>query len=143
MFSSITFAYDCSTVIPFNPSGHQAAKITVSKFKWDQGIPSYEDVCSKSVMINWFDVRGREEEAYYCLKPNISEVVNCNTTLGDDAAEVDVLPASWVRISGSSTLREYRFHAYVIKEKDPQFYYDIFSRSLLSDLSTQNVIVEG
>ena len=143
LFFSKAFAYDCSAVAPFIPSGQQAVKVTVAKFKWDQGNPIYEDVCSESVTIDWFDVQGREEEAYYCLKPKLNEVAICKTTLGNEIAEVDVIPASWIRTGEHNPVREYRFHAYVVKENDPQFYYDIFSRSLLPDLSSQDLILEG
>lgn len=144
IFSTLhAFSYDCGPVAPFDSKGQLSIRVSVSKLKWDQSFLVNEDVCVESVKLNWFDVRNREEEAYYCLKPEPQEVLTCKTTLADGDAEVAIVPASWIRAWSPNPVREYRFHAYVVKKSDPQFYYDIFSRSLLPDLSSQDVIVEG
>lgn len=143
LFSINAKAYDCSAVKPFAPSGQQNVKITISRYVWTQGSADYEDVCSLSASINWYDVRHREEEAYYCLKPLATEVVICKTQLDGQDAEIEVLPASWIRDWSNGSAREYRFHSYVVKKNDPGYYYDIFSRSLSADLTSQNIIIEG
>lgn len=143
MATSNGWAYDCSKSQPFPPMGEQTVKVTVSKFSWDHGQSNYEDVCSTTLSINSYDVRGREEEAYYCLKPSVAEIVICKTQINNESAEVEILPASWIRTWQISDMREYRFHAYVVKDNDPDFYYDIFSRVLSLDLKPQNLILEG
>jgi hypothetical protein len=57
-------AYDCSNVKPFVPMGQLIVKVTVARYFWSHGRADYEDVCSFSTPINWYDVQGREEEAY-------------------------------------------------------------------------------
>lgn len=140
---SDAFASDCSAVGPFIPIGQQEVKATISKFRWEQENPIYEDVCIQSTKVSLFDVRGREEEAYNCLKPDPIEVITCKCTLESNAAQIKVIPASWIRTWQPNPLREYRFHAYVVKEADSKFYYDIFARSLSTELASQNIILEG
>ena len=135
--------YDCSNVKPFIPNGQQIIKIAVSRFTWSQGEQVFEEVCNSSSTIKWYDVRGREEEAYYCLKPEPNEVGTCKTMIGSEPAEIEIVPASWIRTWQPNSRREYRFHAYIIKEANPNFYYDIFSRSLTENLISENIIIEG
>jgi hypothetical protein len=142
-FLQNTLANDCSSIAPFHPSGQQTVRVTVVRMAWDKGTPTDEEVCSKSTTIRWFDVRGREEEAYYCLKPNAEEIIFCETSLASEPAEIAVIPASWIRTWQPQPVREYRFHAYILKKRDPQFYYDVFSRALVQSLSSQDLVVEG
>jgi hypothetical protein len=135
--------YDCSGKPPFNPGGSIDVQATVSRYIWNHGNPEFEDVCVGSTSINWFDVRGREEEAYYCLKPAKSEIMVCKTKLGGDSAKIDIISSSWIRDWKSEPIREYRFHAYVTKMNNPGFYYDIFSRALSFILDPQPLVVEG
>ena len=119
------------------------AKVSISKFIWSHGQSDYKDVCSLSKSVRWFDVRGREEEAYYCLKPLSSEIAICDTELNGDPAEIEVVAASWVRNWKPSSVREYRFHAYIVKKADSEFYLDLFSRNLSFNLDPENNIIEG
>jgi hypothetical protein len=141
--SSSAVAYDCSSIRPFVPGGQLTAKVSVSKFSWNNGQPDYQDVCSVSKSVRWFDVRGREEDAYYCLKPLPAEVATCDTELDGDPAQVEVITASWVREWQPTPVREYRFHAYVVKKSDPGFYLDVFSRNLSGNLDPENIVIEG
>lgn len=143
IFSFRAFAYDCSSIKPFLPKGSQRVVVTVSKFSWKNGVNIDEQMCQSSILLRWYDVRGREEDAYYCLKPNPLEVITCKTSLNGDDAEVQVVPASWIRGWKPRTVREYRFHAYFVKTKKPDYFYDIFARSLQDNLKTRNVVVEG
>jgi hypothetical protein len=136
-------AYDCSKVRPFAAGGSQKVSITVSKFAWSDGVETERQICQSSTKLDWYDVRGREEEAYYCLKPGAKEVIVCKTTLNGDEAEVQIVPASWIRNWEKKDIREYRFHAYVLKEKEPDYFYDIFARSLQDSLKAKHTIVEG
>ncbi|HRO66183.1 MAG TPA: hypothetical protein PL182_01315 [Pseudobdellovibrionaceae bacterium] len=137
------FSKNCSTVKPFKPDGFLNVHMTVSRFVWKDGEQVEEDICQGDVKIPSYDVRGREDDAFYCLHPKSGEFMSCRTKIDRDAAEVTVIPATWVRKWNPKDAREYRFHAYVGKTKDPKFYYDVFSRTLLNRLEIQNVVVEG
>ena len=136
--SSVASAVDCGSMTPFS-GGDFRVRVTVAR----QIGTDLKDLCSKSTTVRWFDVRGREEEAYWCLKPLPSEVLECETSLAGDPAVLHVLPASWVRRGSLGDLREFRFHAYVQKKTDPGFYVDIFSRGLTFDLWPKPMIIEG
>ncbi len=140
---SLSRAYDCSGVKPFKPSGNIKVNAYVSKFVWQNGIPNYEDICVVSNKIYWYDVRGREEAAYYCLKPPTEQILICKTEFENVEAEIRIYPASWIRNWMPSPVREYRFHAYITKTKDPNFYYDIFSRVLSDKLKLKSTALEG
>ena len=142
-YSVSAFAYDCTTIKPFTPGGTHTVKVDVSKLKWSEGEPKYEHICTQSVTVNWFDVRGREKDAYYCLKPKPQEVITCPTLLDGASAKVYILPASWVRTWTYGPVRSYRFHAYVVKDDDPNYFFDVFSRSLSFELAPQKIIIEG
>lgn len=145
--SSFAAAYDCQNVPPFTPLESQSVKISVGRFYWsiEDGTPieNVEDVCTKRGAVFAYDVRGRETDAYYCLKPQTHEVFSCPTTLNGQAAEIAVLPATWIRTWNPSDVREYRFHAYVMDVNHPDIYLDVFSRTLSFDLAKGSVITEG
>jgi hypothetical protein len=143
VFSLKAVAYNCSAVKPFIPGGIQNVTATVSKFSWKEGLNSDEQICHVSTQFHWYDVRGREEEAYYCLKPDATEVISCNTLFNGEEAVVQLVPASWIRTWGSSDAREYRFHAYIVKVKKPDYFYDVFARSLQESLKIESITVEG
>lgn len=143
LISSQAMAFDCSSAKPFVAKGSQKVAVTVSKISWKNGANTDEQICESSTNVRWFDVRGREEEAYYCLKPTPQEVITCKTKLNGDEAEIEVVPASWIRTWKPSAVREYRFHAYVVKVKTPDYLYDVFSRSLQDSLESKNLIIEG
>lgn len=144
---SYSQAYDCQNVPPFTPLEQQSVKISVGRFYWsvENGVPieNVEDVCSKTGSISAYDVRGRETDAYYCLKPQTREVFSCATTLNGQAAEIAVLPAAWIRNWSPSDVREYRFHAYVMDVSHPDIYLDVFSRTLSLNLAKDSIITEG
>lgn len=144
MGTEITFAKDCRGVRPFFPQGQMRATVTINRLYWNQqGVPSEEAVCRGFVQVSSYDVRGREEEAFYCLQPKESEIVVCNTQLDGALAQIQVVPATWVRNWTPSSVREYRFHAYVQKVQNPGFYYDVFARSMSFQIMPQNTVIEG
>lgn len=142
-FFDPAFARDCSTVKPFKSDGLLTVRVTVSRFIWKDGELVDEDVCHGDLKIPSYDVRGREDDAFYCLQPKSNEFLSCQTRIGRDPAELTVVPATWIRKWTPKEAREYRFHAYVVKKQDPSFYYDVFSRALLNHLDIQSTLVEG
>lgn len=144
---SLLGATDCRSVAPFTPFEEQSVKVSVGRFFWTtvdgEAVQNFEDVCARTGTISAYDVRGREADAYYCLKPAAQEVFSCATTLNGRAAEVAVLPATWIRTWTPSDVREYRFHAYVMDLADSQNYLDVFSRTLSTRLTKDDVITEG
>lgn len=141
--SEVTFAKDCRGVRPFFPQGQMRAAVSVSRLYWNQGVPSEEAVCRGFVQVSSYDVRGREEDAFDCLQPKEAEIVVCNTQIDGAPAKVQVVPATWIRNWTPSSVREYRFHAYIQKVKEPGFYYDVFARSLSFQIMPQSTVVEG
>ena len=137
------FAIDCTSQPKFEPSGFLSASVTVELNTWKNGEQQFDPVCKKIVQVPLFDVQGREDAAYYCLKPKESEIVSCPTYLATEMATITVVPASWIRTWNKSSFREYRFHAYAQKNNIPDFYLDIFSRTLTQKLSPQSTIIEG
>lgn len=147
LFLSVSaLAYDCSSVQPFHPISTQYVRIFTARFYWrtDGGVEreENEDICSGEVTVPVFDVRGREEEAYYCLKPFPTQVLMCPTVRDGQPVEIVVVPASWIRNWTSAPARDFRFHAYVESPTDPK-YLDVFSRTLSFDLTDQHLLVEG
>lgn len=136
-------ARDCSAVKPFKKIGSQKAHITVARFLWTANGQSEEDVCKGDVTVSAYDVRGREDDAFYCLVPKESEVLTCKTLMDSESSTISVVPASWIRSWKPKDVREYRFHAYINKNNKPDFYLDVFSRLLQDKISPQNLIVEG
>lgn len=143
LFSAAAAAKDCATVQPFKSIGSQKVHVSVMRLFWTADGQEQEDVCSGDVTVSAFDVRGREDDAYYCLKPAASSILGCSTTLDGEKAEVSIVPASWIRSWKPKAVREYRLHTYVVKAASPDFYIDVFSRSLTTKLKAQNLIVEG
>ena len=143
LFSKICLAKDCSQVKPFAPNGAIKANVTISKFTWKDSHHVDENICSGSINIPSYDVRGREDDAFYCLQPKPSELLSCKTKISLDDAEITIIPATWVRHWKPKDVREYRFHAYVVKTSNSDFYYDVFSRSLSEKISLKNLVLEG
>lgn len=141
--SNFAFAKDCSTVKPFKQIGSQKAHVTVVRIFWATSGQDQEDVCSGDLVVSAYNVRGREDDAYYCLKPKESEVLTCKTLLDGTPATISVIPATWIRNWKLSDVREYRFHSYINKNDTPDFFLDVFSRVLQSKLSAQSLIIEG
>ena len=136
--------FDCSKIKPFSPNGAQRVELAVSRYYWTkEGHSDWEDLCKGSLKIASYDIRGREEEAYYCLKPAATEILLCKTILNGDAAEIAVVPATSIQNSKHGDIRTYRFHSYVYKVSNPDYFYDIYSRSSSANLSLQNITVEG
>lgn len=143
IFSDLLQARDCSNLKPFKKIDSQRVHISVSRFFWTADEEGQEDLCAGDLDISVYDVRGREEDAYYCLHPKESEVFTCKTILNGEDAAMFIVPASWMRRWKPKDMREYRFHSYVVKTNDSNFYFDIFSRSLSTRLSSQNLMIEG
>ena len=146
-YSSLTQSYDCSKVPPFTPFEQQNVKVYVGRFSWDknsgQPIENVEDVCLKTGVINAYDVRGGEADAFYCLKPQAQEVFTCATTLNGKLAEIAVMPVTWIRNWKPSDMREYHFHAYVMDQANSDVYQEAFARTLSFNLTKEYVITEG
>jgi hypothetical protein len=140
---TLSFAFECAPTAPFIPQGKLAAKISVARSYGSHGSPNFEDICKIPLLLDWYDVSGREEEAYYCLKPKASEVAQCDTELSGLAATISVVPSSWIRGWEGGQMREFRFHAYVQSKKDPTSYLDLFGRNLSGNLNELSSIIDG
>ncbi len=138
-------AVDCSVEPRFPVVGWVKARVTLMHGYMESGSQSRseEEVCVREISLSTFDVRGREEAAYYCLKSFPEELVVCNTALNNSPAEFVVVPAVWQRMVRNRTLIETRFHAYVQDKLKPQNWLDIFSRSLVAPPLSDEVILEG
>lgn len=138
-----SYAFDCKNTKPFSSAGNYKVKVSVSRFEWIKGKNIELVVCTSFKGLNWFNVQAREDEAFYCLKPNASEVSTCKVKLNGDEAEIQVVPALWIRNWKLQIAQEHRFHAFVVKNKKPGYFYDIFSRSLSFDLKPKTLTLEG
>jgi len=136
-------AVDCARELPFATVGFFRAEVSVVRLLWtdDGATQTEEEVCTQSLSVDAYDVRGREEAAYWCLKPQ--DVANCSTEMNGDPASVTVAPAIWTRKGKDSPLTELRFHGYAQSDSNPSDYLDIFSRTLFEVLPDSAVILEG
>lgn len=121
----------------------QNVTVSAARFYWQNGQQQTEDICSVQRALPIYDVRGRENDAYYCLKPLESQIATCTTQYGGETAMVSVVPASWIRTFDNQDLRSFNFHAYIQPAGNPSGYLDIFARTLTSHLENQNIIIEG
>lgn len=110
---------------------------------WQSGILKEDRICEGNTLITVYDVKHREQEAHDCLKPNPIEIKSCKTRLNGKEAQIQVVPAIWLRNWQNTVKRGYRFHSYVVTKEETNKFYDIFSRSLQDDLASQNLILEG
>ena len=141
LYFALSWAIDCSQVKDFRSTTSQTAEIHVSQIQWQNGVEEDKDLCSGKVKIPVYDVRGREAEAYQCLKSSPQNILQCSSLLNGKSADLVVVPAIWIRKGPKHPRREYRFHAYVSQTTDT--YVDLFARSLSQRLHAQNLIVEG
>lgn len=137
------FAYDCSQAGEFSPGGTMRVFVDVSRMELVNGTWSATELCHEMRTVRWFDIRGREEEAYYCLLPTTEEFVACPTEIAGQAARIEVFPASMIRTWHPEPARDYHFHAYVVREGAQDFDIDIFSRALSFRLEPDRQIIEG
>ncbi|MGZ3774393.1 MAG: hypothetical protein ACXVCY_11480 [Pseudobdellovibrionaceae bacterium] len=137
------FGFDCSKIKPFKQLGAQEIHVEATRFFLSENSEKSEDLKPKTGKIRVFDVRGREEEAFWCLKPLDSEIITFDTMLDGKPAQIQVVPASWIRSFQKNVLREYRFHAYVVDAKDSYNYLDLFARSLKDSPDHSRTIIES
>lgn len=121
----------CEDVKPFAILDTLHYKLEITRSDKD------EVFCKGKAEVHFYDIRGREEEAYFCLKPKENEVTICKK----DGIEVQFVPHVLWRKWQEGSRYDYNFHAYILKEKEPGFS-DIFSRVLLKE-ATNNIILEG
>ena len=144
LFSAMSYGLDCSNVKPFKVDGIQSVSISVTKIFWNENHEQqFEDICNDDFSINSYDVRGREEEAFYCLHPREAEILKCQVDVDGSKGSIAIVPVTWIRNWHSKSNREYRFHAYATKENSETYLKDIFSRYLSSSLRKQNITLEG
>jgi hypothetical protein len=140
--ASRALALDCSKEEPFVTIGRLKVDLELARFSGSEQY-SNDNGCKKDVIVTAFDVRGREEAAYYCLKPEPAEVVTCESELNKTPAWFTAVPVVWVRNSKGESLTEIRFHAYVQEKANPDAYIDIFSRTLSEIFPRKRIILEG
>ena len=148
MLPAFSWAIDCSKVKPFVPTGHQAAQISIAHFFWDNSsgteVQSEENLCSLQTTVYSYDIRGRENEAYWCLKPKSEEVVSCPLAFDGIPSQVVVIPSIWIHTVNGVDLRGYQFHSYIFKQSDQSmFLHDVYSRSQVTNLSTARVSLDA
>ena len=143
-FSSV----DCALVKPFKAfkKGQKFSVEAVQILSKKEGTSLVEetsDICKVAGEIEAFDIRGREEEATACLKPDKKTVYMCDTTLNGKAAQIYFLPAIWVRSWDNKKGREYRLHAVVKSLVKGDDYLDLFARTVVSSIKAADIVTEG
>lgn len=143
------FAYDCSTSKPFVPFEHQTVSISVGHSYWvlenGRKVEKSEPVCETQspVEIGVFDIRGREEEWYYCFyqvpRPNLT----CDTTFKGKPGQITVRPAVLIRNFERSPARDTHVHTFLVPEGVFEKYLDTFARSLSFDLNKQKIVIDS
>ncbi len=148
LFPITSWALDCATVKPFKSfKKGQSFKIEGTQLSWKKAdlllSEESQEICKVEGKIQAYDIRGREEEALACLKPDKTSVYSCDTTLNGKPAKIYFLPAIWVRTWNSKKAREYRFHALVKSESKADDYLDLFARTLSFNIKASDIITEG
>ena len=143
-----SWAVDCSLVKPFKAfKKGQSFKIEatqlVLKKSETEVIEESIEICKVEGKIQAYDIRGREDEAVACLKPDKKTVYSCDSTLNGQPAKIYFLPAIWVRTWNSKNAREYRFHALIKNDAKAEDYLDLFARSLSFNIKASDIVTEG
>lgn len=137
------YANNCDQVPTFIPDTKIELTIEVEKIYWtNQQEQKFEKICSASMSIPSYDVRGREDDAFRCLIPQENAMLICNTVLDGNNGQIAIVPATWIRDWHQTSKREYRFHAYAFKN-DSNYLKDIYSRALIDNLILQNITIDG
>lgn len=141
-------AYDCSNTQPFIPVGLQKVQVYVGHFFWKTASDGtreevVEDVCATRlpVEIPVLDIRGREEEWFYCS--TVPAVLECSTTYQGVQAKIEVKPAIVIRSWKGSSALDHHFHAYITPGGDPTRCFDLFSRSISSKLTPYSITLDA
>lgn len=149
-FGTVLSAYDCSTSKPFIPFEYQSVSITVQQFYWvvENGtkIEKTVPVCTaeKPLEIGVYDIRGREEEWYYCFYQEPRPMLNCNTSFRGKPSQITVRPAIVIRkFNSSMAVRDTHAHVFLVPEGNDAKYFDTFVRSALPDLKKQTVFLDS
>ncbi len=140
VFPQLALGIDCSKIKPFIFLENQKVTVAVTKISWLEGKQEFEDICEGKTEFEAFDVRGREEDAFNCLK---AKPIICKTTLNGNTATVAVVSASWIRSWKPLPVRDYHFHAYISQDKDLDYNFDLFARQLTEKLVAQHFILES
>ncbi len=149
LFSGPVFsAMNCDSVKPFRAfKKGQSFKIEATQLLWkktESGMAEESlEICRIEGKIEAFDIRGREEEALACLKPDKGTVYSCETTLSGKPAKIYFIPSIWVRDWNSKKAREYRFHALVKSDAKADLYLDVFARTISYNIKAADIVTEG
>jgi hypothetical protein len=146
--SPVLGAVDCAKIKPFRSfKKGQTFKIEATQLTWKTengtSVEDAVDICKVDGKIQAYDIRGREDEALVCLKPDKKTVYSCETTLNGKPAKIYFLPAVWVRTWKPKDAREYRFHAVVQSDANANDYIDVFARSLSFNIKAADTVTEG
>jgi hypothetical protein len=149
IISGRTYAYDCSNSKPFVPFEHHSVSISVGRSYWaiENGVKIEKSVTvcrtNTPLEIGVYDIRGREEEWYYCFhqvpRPNLS----CETIFRGRPSQIIVRPAAVIRRYDASSARDIHAHTFLVPEGNEERYLDTFARSLSFDLKKQNIIIDS
>jgi hypothetical protein len=132
---------DCDKIPPFKPMGYQSVSLMTYRSHWMGQDLKEESICERSGNVEVFDVRGRENEAFWCLK---SQKFDCETVVNSKQSVLYVVPAIWVRNGNPAPRREYRFHATVVPSDKPNAAVDVFTRYQTESVhESQTVYLEG
>ncbi len=141
-------AVDCDSIKSFKTfKKGQSFKIEATQLLWkktESGMSEDSaEICRIEGKIEAFDIRGREDEALACLKPDKKTVYSCETSLSGKPAKIYFLPSIWVRDWNSKRAREYRFHALIKSDSKPDLYLDVFARTLSYNIKAADIVTEG
>lgn len=149
VFASRLSAYDCSRSKPFEEFEQQSVSIKIDRFYWMeenlQKVEKTEAVCetTKPFEIGAYDIRGREEEWYYCFYQKQRPSLVCDTTFLKKPAQIVVRPAVVVRKYSEKSVRDIHAHIFLLPEKNIEKYFDTFIRSLSFELRKAPAILDG
>ena len=133
---------DCSKVAPFVPIRFERAQIQAVHLNNSFSTLIDDLICESGIDVPVYDIRGRERDAYYCLKPLKEEILQCKTQMKGEDAEITIVPGIRIRLDQNKvSWKSHYFHAYVYSES--KFLLDLFSRQLTQNLKSDPVIIEG
>ncbi|MBX3017078.1 MAG: hypothetical protein KF767_04245 [Bdellovibrionaceae bacterium] len=135
------YGYDCTHVKEFVAMDTQKVSIQVDHLRQDET----ESVCATTVPleIGVFDIRGREEEWFYCFYRQPRPNLECAATYQGKPAKILVRPAVVVRNFQGSAVRDTHAHIFMVPSRDPEAFHDTFVRVISYDLKTQPVHLDS
>lgn len=134
-------AYDCATSKEFVPVEQHSVSISVDRLTKDAA----EAVCATTnpLALGVYDIRGREEEWFYCFYRQPRPSLECATSYQGKPAQIIVRPAVVLRQFQGSDVRDTHAHVFLVPLHDPDAFHDTFVRAISYDLKSQPVHLDS